>query len=207
MAVWSISYILNAMKKRCTWAGHDPLYIKYHDEEWAVPVHDDTKLFEFIVLESAQAGLSWITILKKRDGYRKAFNNFDVIKVAKMNKKDVERLMKDDSIVRNRLKIEATIQNAKVFIAIQKEFGSFSDYMWSWVNNQPIENYFKESTEIPSQTELSKKISKDLKKRGMKFFGPTICYAHMQATGLVNDHVADCFRYAEIVNKTPSVGK
>lgn len=186
------------MKKRCTWPGEDPLYIKYHDEEWGVPVKDDQELFEFITLEGAQAGLSWITILKKREGYRKAFKNFDPKKCAKLTEKDVEKLMQDESIVRNRLKINSVITNAKAFLAIQKEFGSFSKYMWDWVDGKPIQNKFKNISDVPAVTKLAETMAKDLKKRGFKFLGPTIWYAHMQACGMVNDHTTDCFRHKEV---------
>ena len=179
--------------KRCDWASNQfELYREYHDEEWGVPVYDDKKLFEFLVLEGAQAGLSWSTILKRREGYRKAFNGFDVKKVAEFNAQDVKRLMNDTGIIRNRKKIEATIQNARVFISIQQEFGSFSAYIWKFVNHKPIQNHFKALKEIA--------ISKDLKKRGMNFVGPTIMYAHMQATGMVNDHLVDCFRHSQLQN-------
>lgn len=185
--------------KRCSWCDNgDDLYITYHDTEWSVPVHDDTKLFEFIVLESAQAGLSWRTILNKREGYRKLFKGFDPKKVAKMTDTDVERLMKDSSIIRNRLKISATITNAQQFLLVQKEFGSFNDYMWSWVKGKPIQNSWKSKTDVPGATELAMAMAKDLKKRGFKFLGPTIWYAHMQAVGMVNDHTTDCFRYKQI---------
>lgn len=186
-------------KHRCKWVQNQPDdYVKYHDEEWGVPVYDDKKLFEFLVLEGAQAGLSWYTILKRRNGYKKAFADFDVNKVAKFNQKKVEELMQDSGIIRNRLKIESTIKNAKVFIEIQKEFGSFSKYIWNFIEGKPIKNSFNTMNEIPAETELSKKISKDLKKRGMNFVGPTIIYAHMQATGMVNDHEINCFRYNEV---------
>jgi DNA-3-methyladenine glycosylase I len=176
--------------KRCTWAGTDPLYIKYHDEEWGKEIHDDHTLFEFLVLESAQAGLSWITILRRREGYRKAFANFDVKKVAAFGPEDVERLLNDAGIIRNRLKIHAAISNAKLFIDIQKEFGSFDKYLYSFMpDGKPINNT---SGHTPASTPLSDAISKDMKKRGFKFFGTTICYAHMQATGMVNDHLPDC---------------
>ena len=176
--------------KRCRWAGTDPLYIKYHDEEWGKVVHDDKILFEFLVLESAQAGLSWITILRRREGYRKAFAGFDVEKVAAFTIADVERLLHDEGIIRNRLKILAAIENAKLFIGIQKEFGSFNDYLYSFMpDGKPIVNQHET---IPASTPISDEISKDMKKRGFKFFGTTICYAHMQATGMVNDHVPDC---------------
>jgi DNA-3-methyladenine glycosylase I len=168
--------------------------IKYHDEEWGVPVHDDKKLFEFIVLESAQAGLSWRTILHRREGYGKAFARFDFNKIAKFTDKDFKRLMNDGGIIRNRLKILATINNAQKFIEVRKEFGTFDKYIWSFVNNKPIINNFKTLKDLPAKTELSDKISTDLKKRGFKFMGSTIVYAHMQATGMVNDHINECFR-------------
>lgn len=184
--------------KRCAWVNpNNQLYVKYHDEEWSVPVHDDRKLFEFIVLESAQAGLSWEIILKKREGYRKAFKSFDPKKVAKMTEKDVEKLLGDASIVRNRLKITATVNNAQRFLEIQKEFGSFSDYMWAWVKNRPIKNRIKKIGDIPTTTPLAEAMAKDLKKRGFKFLGPTVWYAHMQAVGMVNDHTVDCFCYGK----------
>lgn len=181
-------------KTRCSWVikGNE-LYEKYHDTEWGRPVHDDKVHFEFIVLESAQAGLSWLTVLKKRENYRKAFANFNPTKVAKFNQKDIEELMNNEGIIRNRMKIEAAINNAKVFLEIQKEFESFDNYIWKYVNNKPIVNNFKNIKEIPAKTNLSDKISKDLKDRGFRFFGTTICYAHMQATGIVNDHTIDCF--------------
>jgi DNA-3-methyladenine glycosylase I len=176
--------------KRCSWPGTDPLYIKYHDEEWGKEVHDDKKLFEFLVLESAQAGLSWITILRRREGYRKAFADFDVKKVAAFGPDDVERLLNDTGIIRNRLKIHAAISNAKLFIEVQKEFGSFDKYLYSFMPGGKSINNF--SGQTPASTEISDAISKDMKKRGFKFFGTTICYAHMQATGMVNDHLPDC---------------
>jgi len=176
--------------KRCTWAGSDPLYIKYHDEEWGKEVHDDKKLFEFLILESAQAGLSWITILRRREGYRKAYADFDVEKVAAFNDDDVARLLADEGIIRNRLKVKSSINNAKLFIGIQKEFGSFDKYLYSFMpDGKPIINY---PGTIPASTPISDAIAKDMKKRGFTFFGTTICYAHMQATGMVNDHLADC---------------
>jgi DNA-3-methyladenine glycosylase I len=185
--------------KRCFWAeGGDDAYIKYHDLEWGVPVTEDNTLFEFIVLESAQAGLSWKTILNKREGYKKAFKNFDPKKVAKMNDEDVARLLMDSGIVRNRLKIFATISNAVAFIKIQKEFGSFSNYMWTWTAGKPVQNKWKHQSEVPAITPLAEAMAKDLKKRGFKFLGPTIWYAHMQAVGMVNDHTKDCFRHKEI---------
>ena len=176
--------------KRCAWPGNDELYIKYHDEEWGRETHDDKKLFEFLILESAQAGLSWITILRRREGYRKAFADFDVEKVAAFTEADFERLMQDTGIIRNRLKILAAIGNAKLFIEVQKEFGSFDKYMYSFMpEGKPVINY---SDTIPASTPVSDTISRDMKKRGFKFFGTTICYAHMQATGMVNDHLPDC---------------
>ncbi|MDB5124535.1 MAG: DNA-3-methyladenine glycosylase [Mucilaginibacter sp.] len=176
--------------KRCHWPGTDPLYMKYHDEEWGREVHDDKKLFEFLVLESAQAGLSWITILRRREGYRKAFADFDVEKVAAFGPDDVERLLNDTGIIRNRLKIHAAISNAKLFMDVQKEFGSFDKYLYSFMpGGKPIVNHYQQA---PASTEISDAISKDMKKRGFKFFGTTICYAHMQATGMVNDHLPDC---------------
>ena len=178
---------------RCGWCGTDELYVKYHDQEWGKLVTDDKKLFEFLVLESAQAGLSWITILRKREGYRKAFCDFDVKRVARMTDEDVERLMQFDSIVKNRLKIKSTITNARLFIDIQKEFGSFYDYTLSFFpNKKPIDNIVRALGEIPASSPESDAMSKDMKKRGFKFFGTTICYAHLQAAGFINDHLADC---------------
>jgi len=179
--------------KRCNWSTIDPLYIKYHDEEWGREVNDDAKMFEFLVLESAQAGLSWITILRKRENYRKAFANFNAKKVAKMTEKDVETLMQNSGIIRNRRKIEAAISNAKLFLEIQKEFGSFCNYLKSFLpDGKPIINKWKTLKEIPATTFLSDTISRDMKKRGFKFFGSTICYSHLQAVGYVNDHLLDC---------------
>ena len=181
---------------RCKWAeGVGLNYIEYHDKEWGVPVHDDRTQFEFLILEGAQAGLSWSTILNKREGYRKAFAEFDVEKVARFTKKRVEKLLLDPSIVRNRLKVESTVSNAKAFIAIQGEFSSFSDYIWDFVDGRPIQNRFRKDSDIPATSAASDALSKDLKKRGFKFVGSTIIYAHMQATGLVNDHVVGCFRH------------
>jgi len=178
---------------RCDWCGDDPLYMKYHDEEWGKFVDDDKTLFEFLVLESAQAGLSWITILRKREGYRKAFVGFDVNKVASFTNKDVERLMPDEGIIRNRLKIKATITNAQAFIKVQEEFGSFCAYLQSFLpDNKPVINNWKSLSEVPASTDLSDAISKDMKKRGFKFFGTTICYAFLQAVGYVDDHLTDC---------------
>jgi DNA-3-methyladenine glycosylase I len=183
---------------RCEWAGNDPLYQEYHDKEWGVPVYDDKKLFEFLILETFQAGLSWITILRKRENFRKAFDNFDYKKIATYTEEKYERLMQDASIIRNRLKIRATISNALAFIKIQEEFGSFSQYIWAFVEGKPLQNTFNTLSDIPAKTTLSDEISKDLKKRGFKFVGSTVIYAHMQATGMVNDHVASCFRYKEV---------
>ena len=186
--------------KRCDWA--DPAseeYIQYHDTEWGVPVHDDYVLFEFLILEGAQAGLSWITILKKREGYRQAFANFDFEKVASFPESKIEELARDPSIVRNRLKIKSAIKNANAFIKIRQEFGSFDKYLWSYVDNKPIVNQFKSMSEVPASTPLSDLISKDLKKRGFSFVGTTIIYAYMQAVGIVNDHTMDCFRYSELI--------
>ncbi|MBI4242520.1 MAG: DNA-3-methyladenine glycosylase I [Planctomycetes bacterium] len=184
--------------KRCGWAGTDPVYIKYHDEEWGVPVHDDRKLFEFLILEGAQAGLSWITILKRREGYRKAFSRFNVKKVAEYDKKKIRSLLKNPEIIRNRLKIESAVKNARAFLEIQKEFGSFSNYQWRFVGNKPIKNSWKGLKQLPAKTTISDAFSKDLKKRGLSFVGSTIIYAHMQAVGMVNDHIIDCFRSKEI---------
>jgi DNA-3-methyladenine glycosylase I len=183
---------------RCPWPANDPLYIKYHDKEWGVPVHNDRKLFEFLLLEGFQAGLSWRTILVKRPNFRKAFDNFDFNIVAKYDKRKINSLMKDAGIIRNQLKINSAVSNAKAFIAVRKEFGTFNKYIWGFVNGKPIKNKFKSIKEVPARTELSDLISKDLKKRGFNFVGSTIVYAHMQATGMVNDHFVDCFRYNEL---------
>ena len=186
------------MKTRCDWAGTDPLYVAYHDEEWGVPAHDDRTLFEFLILEGAQAGLSWSTILNKRENYRKAFDNFDPVKVARYDARKVAKLLADPGIVRNRLKIHAAIQNARAFLEIQREFGSFDAYLWQFVGGKPKLNKWKTLKEIPAHTAESDALSKDLKKRGFSFVGSTICYALMQAVGMVNDHVVGCFRYAEL---------
>jgi len=183
--------------KRCTWPTND-LSIRYHDEEWGKPLHDDRGLFEFLILEGAQAGLSWDTILRKRENYRKAFDGFDVNKVARYTDKKVEKLLQDEGIIRNRLKIASAISNARAFLAVQNEFGSFDKYIWSFVDGKPIVNRLKESSQIPAKTEVSDAISKDLKKRGFNFVGSTIMYAFMQATGMVNDHLVSCFRYKEV---------
>lgn len=187
------------IKKRCAWVRPgNTLYETYHDTEWGVPVRDDQVLFEFLILESAQAGLSWETILKKREAYTQAFAHFDSKKVAAFTKQDVRRLMQDTGIVRNRLKIESAIENAKLFLDIQKKYGSFSKYVWSFVSNRPIDNKRQTLEKIPAVTKEAETLSRALKKQGFKFFGPTICYAFMQATGMVNDHTKDCFRYQEI---------
>lgn len=183
------------MKNRCEWCGSDELYVKYHDEEWGIPVHDDRSHFEMLILEGAQAGLSWITILRKRENYRKAFDNFDVIKVAKYTDEKIEKLLQNPGIIRNKLKVRAAVTNAKAFIEIQKEFGSFDNYIWQFVNNKPIINKWKKMSELPATSIESDILSKDLKKRGFKFVGSTIIYAHMQAIGMVNDHTIDCYRY------------
>ena len=185
-------------KIRCEWGTVSQLYIDYHDNEWGVPVHDDRKLFEFLILEGAQAGLSWETVLNKRENYRKAFNDFDPVKISRYGDKKVETLLENKGIIRNRLKITSAINNAKRFLEVRKEFGTFDAYIWQFVNGKPITNRFKSVQELPATTKESDAMSKDLKKRGFKFVGPTICYAHMQATGMVNDHVVDCFRYKEI---------
>ena len=183
---------------RCAWSTNNPLMIEYHDKEWGVPLHDDRKLFEFLVLEGMQAGLSWNTILNKRENFRRAFADFDPVKVARFGQRDVTRLLKDAGIIRNRLKIAAAINNAQRFLEVQKEFGSFDAYIWRFVDGRPIKNAFKTLKEIPAKTPLSDAISKDLIQRGFKFVGSTIVYAHMQATGMVNDHTIDCFRVDEV---------
>jgi len=183
---------------RCGWVTDDPLYVEYHDNEWGVPEYSDDRLFEFLVLETFQAGLSWLTILKKRENFRRALDHFDYSKIAAYSDAKVEELLKDKGIIRNRRKIRATIANAKAFIEVQKEFGSFSKYIWGFVDHQPIRNAWKSQKEVPANTPLSDNISKALKKRGFQFVGTTVIYAHMQATGMVNDHTIDCFRYAEV---------
>jgi DNA-3-methyladenine glycosylase I len=185
-------------KNRCTWCGADPFYRAYHDEEWGVPLHDERALFEFLILEGAQAGLSWLTILKKREGYRRAFDNFDAERVARYTETDVARLMADSGIVRNRLKIESTIANARATLDVREAFGGLDAYFWRFVDGAPIVNAWQDIGQIPASTTVSDAMSKDLKKRGFKFIGSTICYAHMQATGMVNDHTVDCFRYLEL---------
>lgn len=184
--------------ERCPWCEGDELYIEYHDREWGVPVHDDRKHFEFLVLESAQAGLSWLTILRKRENYRRAYDNFDPRVVACYDQQKIEELIQNKGIIRNRRKIEASIVNARRFLEIQQEFGSFDRYIWRFVDFKPVVNGWKTMAEVPAKTKLSEEVSKDLKKRGFKFVGPTIIYSHLQATGLVNDHLASCFRYKEL---------
>jgi DNA-3-methyladenine glycosylase I len=187
-------------KHRCAWVGSDPLYIDYHDTEWGVPTYDDNILFEFLTLEGAQAGLSWITILRKREGYHKAFARFDPKKVANYTSDDIEALMLDAGIIRNRLKITAAVNNAQCFLEVQQEFGNFATYQWQFVGNTPIQNKWTSISQIPATSPKAEAFSKDLKKRGFKFIGPTIIYAHMQATGMINDHTVDCFRYKSIKN-------
>lgn len=186
------------MKTRCEWSGTDPLYVQYHDQEWGVPLHEERRLFEFLILDAAQAGLSWLLILKKRENYRKAFNQFDAKKMARYDEKKVEKLMQDAGIVRNRLKIESAIDNAKGFLAVQKEFGSFDTFIWQFTGGKTIQNRWKNIKQIPARTAESDAMSKELKRRGFRFVGSTICYAFMQAAGMVNDHVVTCFRYHQI---------
>ena len=183
---------------RCRWAGSDPLYIAYHDDEWGVPLHDDRRLFEMLILEGAQAGLSWITILRKRPAYRRAFDRFDPRKVARYDARRRAQLMKDEGIVRNRLKIDAAVTNARAFLAVQKELGSFDRYIWQFTGGAPLINERRSFSDVPARTPESDAMSKDLKKRGFRFVGTTICYAFMQATGMVNDHAVDCFRYSAV---------
>ena len=187
--------------KRCDWLTEDKTYIAYHDSEWGVPVHDDIKLFEMLILEGAQAGLSWLTILKRRDTYRIAYNGFDPVKMAQWNQNKIESLLNDPGVIRNRLKVEAARTNAQAFLKVDDEFGSFDDFIWSFVKGRPILNSWKTIKEIPATTHESDRMSKELKKRGFKFVGSTICYAFMQSVGMVNDHTVDCFRYKELHNK------
>ncbi len=186
------------IKNRCEWCGSDPLYVQYHDREWGAPLHDDRGLFEFLVLEGAQAGLSWATILRKRDNYRKAFDQFDPRKVARYSAADVRRLLADPGIVRNRLKIQSAVRNARGVLAIAEEFGSFDSFIWHYVDHRPRQNSWRTLAELPARTALSDRMSNDLKKRGFSFVGSTICYAFMQAVGMVNDHVVGCFRHEEL---------
>ena len=187
-------------KNRCGWCVGDPLYEAYHDTEWGVPLFDDRQLFEFLILETFQAGLSWITILRKRENFRKAFDNFDYHKIAAFSEEKMEQLMSDPGIIRNSLKIKASVANAQAFLKVQEEYGSFSEYIWGFVNGKPIQNNLENYKKAPATTELSMAISKDLKKKGFKFTGPTVVYAHMQATGMVNDHEIGCFRHNEVQN-------
>ena len=184
--------------KRCAWATGDPLLTEYHDKEWGRPVHDDRKLFEFLILEGAQAGLSWLTVLRKRENYRSAFGGFDPVSIARYKEKDIQRLLQNEGIIRNRLKIEAAITNAKKFLDVQKELGSFDAYIWSFVGEKPLNHRLSSRDRIPATTKESDAMSKDLKKRGFKFVGSTICYAFMQAVGMVNDHTTDCFRHKKV---------
>lgn len=186
------------MPDRCAWAGTDPIYVAYHDTEWGVPVHDDQKIFEFLILEGMQAGLSWLTILKKRENFRAAFDNFDPEKVARYNARKIERLLQNPGIIRNRLKVNAAVTNAKAFLKVQEAFGSFDAYIWQFVGGQPKVNAWQSMKAIPAKTAESDALSTDLLKRGFKFVGSTICYAHMQAAGMVNDHLVSCFRYQEL---------
>ncbi|MEW6331980.1 MAG: DNA-3-methyladenine glycosylase I [Pseudomonadota bacterium] len=188
-------------RPRCAWCGADPLYLRYHDEEWGVPVHDERKHFEFLILEGAQAGLSWITILRKRENYRAAFAGFDPERVARFGKREVARLLKNPGIVRNRLKIESAVRNARAFLDVQDEFDGFDNYVWRFVGGKPIQNHRAHMKQIPARTAESDALSKDLKKRGFSFVGSTIIYAHMQAVGMVNDHVTSCFRYKQLTRR------
>ena len=194
------------MKSRCEWCGSDPLYVAYHDREWGVPVHDDRRLFEFLVLEGAQAGLSWLTILKKRENYRRAFDSFDVERIAAYGPRDVRRLLDDPGIVRNRLKIEATVRNARGVLALRDEYATLDAFVWRYVDGTPVQNAWKHITEIPATTKQSDQMSKDLRGKGFNFVGSTICYAFMQAVGMVNDHVTSCFRHQEIAGSSPIAG-
>ncbi len=186
------------MKTRCQWADSDPLYIEYHDKEWGAPLHDDRKLFEFLILEGMQAGLSWITILRKRENFRTAFDNFDPEKIARYDKRKIQKLLADPGIIRNRLKVAAAVTNAQAFLKVQEELGNFDKYIWQFVGGKPIKNKWKTIKQLPAYTKESDKLSEDLKKRGFKFVGSTIVYAHMQATGMANDHMVHCFRYNEL---------
>ena len=185
-------------KQRCAWAGETPIYQAYHDEEWGVPLHDDRALFEFLILEGAQAGLSWITILKKRDAYRAAFDNFDAARIARYDTKKIESLLQNAGIVRNRLKVQSSVNNAQKFLAVQEEFGSFDAFIWRFVDGAPLQNKRRSLAEVPPKTTVSDAMSKELVRRGFKFIGSTICYAYMQAVGMVNDHTTDCFRFKEL---------
>jgi DNA-3-methyladenine glycosylase I len=189
---------MNTQLKRCAWSEGDPLLIDYHDKVWGLPLHDDQKLFEMLILEGAQAGLSWITVLKKRQAYREAFDRFDPEKVARYGEAKIAELLNNPGIIRNKLKVNSAVRNAQAFLKVQEEFGSFDAYIWQFTDGQPIVNSWKSMSDIPAETPESQAMSKDLKLRGFNFVGPTICYAHMQATGMVNDHVIDCFRYDQV---------
>lgn len=189
---------MNPGLPRCPWCGTDPLYVAYHDHEWGVPVRDDRTFFEFLVLESAQAGLSWLTILRKRENFRRAFEGFDAERVARMDEARVEALLADPGIIRNRRKIEATLANARAFLRVQEEWGTFTRYLWDFVDGTPVRNRWTSPAEVPATTPLAERLSRDMKARGFKFLGPTVLYAHLQATGLVNDHLVDCFRWEEV---------
>ena len=193
---------MSAPPRRCLWAGSDPLMVAYHDQEWGVPVHADRALFEFLILEGAQAGLSWATILKKRAGYRRAFGRFDPSAVARLGAADVARLLADPEIVRNRAKIAATVENARQFLKVCEQWGAFDKYIWQFVGGAPIRNRFRAMTDVPAETPESQAMSRDLRARGFRFVGPTICYAFMQATGMVNDHLVACFRHRELTRRT-----
>jgi DNA-3-methyladenine glycosylase I len=188
-------------RQTCSWPASDPFLIEYHDKEWGVPLHDDRTLFEFLVLEGFQAGLSWLTVLRKREHFRKAFDNFDFQKVARYDRRKINSLVKDSGIIRNRLKIEGDVTNARAFLQVRKEFGTFDTYIWEFTGGRPLNNGFRSLEELPAKTELSDRISSDLKKRGFTFVGSMIVYAHMQATGMVNDHIRSCFRYKELVRR------
>lgn len=189
---------MSVAKTRCGWALSDPLYVRYHDEEWGLPLHDDRGLFELLILEGAQAGLSWLTILRKRDGYRRAFAGFDAEKVARFGSRDAARLLRDDGIVRNRLKVAAAIGNARAFLAVREAHGSFDEYLWRVVDGRPIQNHWKKLGDVPAETRESRALSRELKQDGFRFVGPTICYAFMQAIGMVNDHIVACFRHKQV---------
>lgn len=189
---------MDSKKIRCGWCGTDPLYVKYHDEEWGATVKDDKTMFEFLLLETFQAGLSWITILRKRENFRKAFDDFDYKKIAEYDQSKIDSLLQNEGIIRNKLKVHSAVSNAKFFMEVQREFGSFSNYIWGFVNHKPIKNIWKTHKDAPATTAESDALSKDLKKRGFKFVGSTVVYAHMQATGMVNDHIEDCFRFHQV---------
>lgn len=186
------------MIQRCGWAGPEQIYLDYHDHEWGVPVFDDRLLFEFLILEGAQAGLSWITVLKKRDAYRRLFHNFDADKIARFSRTKIEHLLQNSAIIRNRLKIESTVDNARAFLTLREQHDSFSDYLWQFVDGRPVQNKWKSDRQVPASTKQSEAMSRDLKQRGFRFVGPTICYAYMQAIGMVNDHITTCFRHAQV---------